>query len=223
MTGWSRSSEEALSPPHLIRLSGLALVLGCMLLVITQLVQLYLLFDQADNPGVVGFVGSIALVADPLVVLGLVGLYARLLEAARILGLIAFLIAFFGSAFVIGVYWYDVFVVPSIAPVEAPLYGAALILAYTLLYLGWLLSGVTILRRMRLFPRSAAVLLIVVSLAGGVLSVVQPPGDVPDSGGALPYASVLVNVLFYAIIAWLGFTLWSGGNASEDPTRKPGL
>jgi hypothetical protein len=230
----SWGSEGTLSPSHLIRLSGLALTLGGVLFVIAGLIQMYVLFNPSSYLAIVGFVGLIALVADALVVLGLIGVCARQLEVAGILGLIAFVIAFFGSAFVIGVHWYNTFVVPSIPPVdfklfeffeaERPLlYGGALILAYELLYLGWLLAGVTMLRRTRLFPRPAAVLLIVVSLTAGVVSAVQPAGGLPDFDSVLPYASVLVNMLFYVIIAWLGLTLWTGGNASEDLTRKPGL
>ena len=212
-----------MSPSHLIRLSGLTLVAGCMLFVIAQIIRAYALFSPTGHPTAVGLlVGPIALLAGPLVVLGLIGVYARQLESAGILKLIAFLITFFGSAFAIGAYWYATFVAPSIAPAQAPLHGSALIVANALLHLGWLLIGVSLLRGARLFPRSAAVLLIVVSLAGGLVSVVQPQGGLPEYGGVLSYASVLVNVLFYAVVAWLGLTLWSRRSASEGPARKAG-
>ncbi len=234
MTDRSWSSEDTLSPSQLIRLSGLGLMLGCALFVIAGLIHTYLLFNPSSYLAVVGFLGSITLVASPLVVLGLIGVYARQLEVAGLLGLIAFVMAFFGSAFVIGVYWYNTFVVPSIAQAdrelfeyfegERPLlYGGALILAYELLYLGWLLAGVTMLRRTRVFPRPAAVLLIVVSLTAGIVSAVQPAGGLPDFDSVLSYASVLATILFYIVVAWLGFTLWTGGKASEDLPRNPDL
>jgi hypothetical protein len=208
-------------------------MLGCVLFVIAGLIQMYLLFNPSSYVAVVGFVGLITLVAGPLVVLGLIGVCARQLEVAGILGLIAFVMAFFGSAFVFGVYWYNTFVVPSIAPVDLrsfmyfeiarpPLYAGSLILTYELQYLGWLLIGVASLRA-RLFPRLAVVLLIFVSLAGGIVSAVQPVGGLPDFRSVMSYASVFVTMLFYAIIARLGYTLWTGGSASEDLTRKPGL
>jgi len=218
------------SPSNLIRLSGLALVLSSVLFVITGLIQMYLLFDPASYLAVFGLISPITLVAGSLVVLGLIGLYARQREAAGILGLVAFLATFFGSAFVVGVYWYNSFVVPSIAPMEfesfeffeterwAP-YGPALIVAYELLYLGWLLIGVTMLRT-RFFPRPAAALLIVVSLAGGIISATQPAGGLPDFDNALSYVSVLINILFYAIIAWLGFVLWDRSKSFRRTKRE---
>jgi hypothetical protein len=224
---WNR--EESLATSNLLRMSGLALVLGCVLFVISGLIQLYLLSSPDSYTTATGIVGVIALVAAPLVGLGLIGLYARQLEAAGILGLVAFVIAFFGSAFVMGLYWYYAFVVPSIAPVNYPwfayfetqrpaLYGDALTIAFVLLYLGWLLAGVTMLRT-RVFPRLAAALLIAVSLVAGIISLVQPAVGLPDSSSGLSYAiASLVNILFYAIIAWLGLALWRAGSASEDPT-----
>ncbi len=221
-----------MSRSNLVRMSGLALMLSCVLFVITGLIQLYLLFNPAGYQTVFNFISPITLVAGPLVLLGLLGLYARQLEVAGILGLTAFLVTFFGSVFATGVYWYNAFVVPSIAPVsfesyvrletERPWpYWFGLMLAYELLYLGWLLVGVTILKT-RTFPRLAAGLLVVVALTSGVLTVVQSAAaGPPDASSMLPYVNLAVNLLFNAVIAWLGFALWTQGGASGEPARKP--
>lgn len=222
-----------MAPSNLIRLSGLAVMLSCVLFVITGLIQTYLLLNPTGYMTVFGFIGPITLIAGPLVILGLLGLYARLLEVAGILGLIAFLATFFGSVFAAGVYWYNAFVVPSIAPVsfesyvfletERPgPYGFGLISAYELLYLGWLLLGVVILRT-RLFPRPAAIILIVASLASGIITMVQAVVGTPDYSSVVPYVSTVVNLLFNAVIAWLGFTLWTHGGAPAQPARKADL
>ncbi|MDQ4128733.1 MAG: hypothetical protein M3151_12415, partial [Actinomycetota bacterium] len=65
--------------------------------------------------------------------------------------------------------------------------------------------------------------LIVVSLTAGIVSAVRPAGGLPDFDSVLSYASVLATILFYIVVAWLGFTLWTGGKASEDLPRNPDL
>ncbi len=237
-----------MSPSNLVRLGGLAIILGAVLFVITSLIQIYLnlnpgtygqgLIELVVGPlaifGDVG-IGLLTLVAGPLVTLGLLGLYARRPEAMGIFGLIAFLVTFFGSALAAGIYWHYAFTVPSVAMVmnsrsflflefvrPGP-YEVGLILTYQLVYLGWLLFGVALLRA-RLYPRLVVILLIVASLLNWVLSALE--GFIlgpPSPGSILLYASIVLNILFNAVLAWLGFALWKGRSASEDPAREPSV
>jgi hypothetical protein len=144
-----------------------------------------------------------------LLLVGLVGLYVRQSEAAGILGLVGFVVAFLGTALALGAVWASLFVAPYLA-VEAP--GVldteptgALALGFTLTFLvffplGWLLFGIAALRA-RIYPRAAAIVLIV----GAVI------GFLP-----IPLTSIVLNVA----IAWLGFTLFTEkGISAEQPSR----
>ena len=72
--------------------------------------------------------------------------------------------------------------------------------SYSLYVLGWLLFGVATLRA-RLYPRVAAILLMV----GALLILIPLPGTA---------------VVFAVAMAWLGFTLFTGRGASaERPSR----
>jgi hypothetical protein len=99
------------------------------------------------------------------------------------LGVFGYLTAFLGTLLVAGDWWFEAFAVPAIAA-QAPgvlrlspggslLAGAvAAISFYTA---GWVLFGVAILRA-RVFPRPAALLMILAGLAGPL--AMNPPGDV---------------------------------------------
>jgi hypothetical protein len=100
-----------------------------------------------------------------LLLLSLVGLYASQSEAAGVLGLVGFLAAFLGTALLVGMLWFELFITPSLATrapglAEAELGLAGFILVFLLGVVGWLLFGVATLRA-RAYPRWAAVLLMV--------------------------------------------------------------
>lgn len=125
-----------------------------------------------------------------LLQLGPIGLYARQPEAAGVLGLVSFLMAFIGTGSTLGVNFVDTFVMPTLA-VEAPglleagpteVYGFGFIPAALLLVVGWLLFGLATLRA-RVYPREAAILLIV----GPVL---------------LPLPLPVVGIVFGVAVAW---------------------
>lgn len=200
-----------MSSSNLIRLGGLAAVLAGVLLTIGALLSLA---TESENPSESATTASYAftwllyLLGGVLLLLGLVGLYARQSEAAGILGLVGFVAALFGTVLALGAVWAQLFVAPSLA-IEAPRVldtepTGALALGYTLTFLvflplGWLLFGIATLRA-RVYPRVAAIVLIV----GAVI------------GGLLPLTEIVLNVA----VAWLGFVLFTGrGEAAQQPSR----
>lgn len=167
---------------NLTRWGGLAALVAGVLFVIVDLLTLLILFED-PGAGVVSygslFRSAIAPVAGALLLLGLVGLYVYQSEATGVPGLISFLAAFLGTV-----------LVQSFPP--------ALLLAS----LGWALFGVSCLRA-GLYPRVAAVLLVVGALGTGTVRAIVSAGP----GIALAYmgADIILNVG----IAWLGLALFT--------------
>lgn len=218
-----------MSYSNLIRLGGLAAILGAMLFVIADLTT-PLVFDVEGDPGEAAtsfgyhLLSLLLLVAGPLLLLGLVGLYLRGPEAMGIIGLVAFLITFYGSVLVQGAVWSEAFGIPSIATVAPEVlesdppspYLFGNIISFVLANVGWFLFGMAVLRS-RLYPRLAALILIAVSLLLVVLNALP----VGEPGGILMYVAILLDILFYAAVAWMGFVLLKGrGAATEQPSSR---
>jgi len=180
-----------MSPARLLRLAGLLSVAAGVLLVVTQLL-FSLMFVVADGDPVrrarsplVGVNGLLTLLAVYLLLLGLVGLYARQAAASGTLGLVGFLVAVLGTMLLAGAWWLEAFAVPW-AVLKAPALVAATptgrllagrSVSFGVFALGWVLFGLASLRA-RVFPRDAALLLII----GGVIglwSAVVPGAGVP--------------------------------------------
>jgi len=193
-------------------LGGLAAVLVGVLLIIGDLLSLATESENMSEPATTAsytFTWLLYLLGGVLLLLGLVGLYARQSEAAGILGLVGFVAAVFGTVLVVGAIWAQLFVAPFLA-IEAPRVldtkpTGMLALGFTLTFLvflplGWLLFGIAALRA-RVYPRAAAILLIV----GAVI-------------GALPIP--LSEIVLDVAVAWLGFILFTGrGEAAQQPSR----
>jgi hypothetical protein len=199
------SSEEvaaAVSASTLTRWSGMAALLGGVLFVIAILVSLLLplvFFDPNEPPsqGTISFVyilrSFLALSGEALLVLGLVGLYVRQSESTGVVGLISFLVTFFGLVLTLaGVPWSDL-----------PL------------TLGWALFGVTTLKA-RIFPRPAAILLLIGAVATGVVSALLG-GGLAGVGG---YVGIGATIVLNAAIGWLGFNLFTGRGVSTAAQPK---
>jgi hypothetical protein len=227
-----------MSSSPLVRLCGLALVASSVLFVISILGTLAwfrpgVSLDPGSSPVLNNLTSFISVLITPLEMLGLVGLYAHRPQATGIFGLIAFVIAFFGGMLQAGYTWYVRFVewvLPFELWVDLMLrldrfpaslgpYALGDTLTFPLYSLGWLLIGVAFLRA-RLFPRPAVVLLIAVSLAAGIISVVGTLAGFPDVGSKLPYLEIAIGVLQNVALAWLGFALWLGG---RDPRGLPAV
>lgn len=189
----------------LIRFSGLAALLGAALLIISDFLS-FTVFSgdpmEFVTTGAYLADGGARVLAGVLLLIGLVGLYARQSEASGVPGLVAFLIAFVGTASILGTWWTNAFVAPSLAT-AAPAFLEAgptgvMSVAYTMSFalgaLGWLLFGVVSLRA-RVYPRVAAAALV----AGAALTFVPLPA---------------VVVVFYVAVAWMGLALFSHREAS---------
>ena len=191
-----------------IRWGGLAALVGGVLFVVAELLILPTL--NVETLSETATTASFAiqqwayLLGVVFVLLGLLALYVRQSEAAGALGLIGFLVAFFGTVLAAGFFWASAFIAPALADVapefldEGPPPG--FFLTAIAFVLGWLLFAVGTLRA-RIFPRAAAILLIV-----GAVVIVVP----------LPFTFVV----FAVAVAWLGFVLFTGREAStEQPPR----
>ncbi len=199
-----------MSSSNLIRSSGLAAIVGSVLLLIGDLLSLTEPenLSEAATTASFAFTYLLYLLGTVLLLVGLVGLYVRQSEASGALGLASFVVAFLGTALVLGAVWAQLFIAPFLAT-EAPAAlntepTGTLALGFTLTFalaaVGYLLFGIAALRA-RVYPRAAAIVLI----AGAVISFLP-----------IPASGIVLDV----VLAWLGFVLFTGRSASaEQPSR----
>jgi len=206
------------SPPNLIRLSGLAAVLGSVLFLVAEILSFATETEDfrrgewaTKTPYL--FTWSLFLLGGVLLLMGLVGLYVRQSEAAGIYGLLGFVAAFLVTALAVGAIWSQLFSVPDLEvelsmanPAGVPrvadqfVGGFSFSMSFMVLFpFGWVLFGAATLRA-RVYPRAVAILLIV----GAFLAFLP----VPLSGIVLDVA-----------VAWLGFILFTGRGAKQH--RSP--
>ena len=205
-----------MSSSNLMRWSGMATLVGGVLLAVFDVAESVIIGGQPESAvagtGALIIVRIAFLVPVALMILGLVGLYVRQAEQAGTLGLIAFVVAFSGTVLVFGLQWSAAFIgswlagaAPELLDTEpAGLLAAGFMISFLLLALGWLLFGLASLRA-RVFPRGAALLLVV----GAVLSFVLLMLEAPGSG-----------VVFGVALAWLGYALWSGVGEPASPIAE---
>src|ERR687889_835966 len=193
-----------MSSPSLVRLGGLAVVVGAVLLLTADIIDAYNIDAYATaeltreylTTGTHAFQSALRLVAFGLLLpLGLVGLYARQSDATGPLGLVAFVAAFAGTVLVSGFVWVDTFLALELAT-SAPRFIEAgappgRSLSFAVFSVGWVLFGLASLVG-RVYPKSAAALLIVGAVIGTVVSLTLLPLPL----GGLP---------FFAAVAWLSF------------------
>lgn len=195
---------------NLVRLGGLAAIVAGVLLLILDLWSLVLellgaypeSFSEEALTSSYALQSALWLIGVLLLLVAVVGLHARQSEAAGALGLVGFPAALIGTGLLVGMFWTNAFVPPTLA-VEAPAVldaepGGSLafgfILSTTVFGLSWVLFGVAMLRA-RVYPRLAAILLII-----GALLIIVP---LPATGFVLE-----------AALIWLGvFSLRSEGRS----------
>ena len=197
-----------MSSSNLIRWAGLAALVGGVLYLVAEVLGLPTLnrenFSETASTASFAIQQLAYLLGVVFVLLGLLGLYVHQSEAAGALGLIGFLVAFLGTVLIGGFIWASAFIAPALAT-EAPRFLDAgpppgLLPTFIIFAVGWVLFGIATLRG-RVFPRAAAILLIV----GAVFTVLPLP---------------FTTVVFAVAVAWLGFALFTGRGASaEQPSR----
>jgi hypothetical protein len=197
-----------MSSSNLMRLGGLAALAGGALFLVAELLGLPTLnvetFSETATTASFAIQQLLFLLGVVFVLLGLLRLYVRQSEAAGALGFIGFLVAFLGTVLIGGFIWASAFIAPDLA-VVAPQFldggpPSGFFLSFITFSLGWLLFAIGTLRA-RVFPRAAAILLIV-----GAVFVFLP--------------LAFTTVVFAVAVAWLGFALFTGGEASaEQPSR----
>jgi hypothetical protein len=186
-----------MSSSNLIRWSGLAAAVAGGLFIIVALIDLFVLgFGQNFTSSGLLFRSAVSGIAGALVVLGLVGLYAYQSEATGIPGLISVLMISVGTVMVAqGFIW-----------------------TALLTDLGWILFGATCLRA-GVYPRIAALLIIIGAVIVGVFSHLINALIVGGPGGILAYTGIGASIVLYVAIAWLGLILL-GGREQEYQTRR---
>src|SRR5829696_651253 len=142
-----------------------------------------------------------------LLLWALIGIYGRQSRAAGTFGLWAFLVAFFGTAVQAGETWAEVFVWPTLAQVapnmlsgQATQAGSYLVsgisLSAPLLGIGMILFGVATFRA-RLYPRWAAILLIVsIPLT---IFLDPTPGSFQESIGQIMFGIAVAALGWHAL------------------------
>jgi hypothetical protein len=202
-----------MSDPLVNRWAGPLGVIASVVIVLSESVRLGIgLFLDSDSSKMSHTLTyGLALLGMCTLLLALTAIYASEPRRFGKLGLVGYLLAFVGTTLVAGDWWFEAFVVPSIAT-EAPhvleltpggsvLAGA--IATVGLYSAGWILFGLALFRAATV-PRAAATLLIIGGLIGPL--ALTTPYQVPLAAG----------------IGWIGYRLirapgaWSRVPAKDD-------
>ncbi len=205
-----------MSSSDLIRWSGLAALIGGVLIILSDGLNL-VLFPGEESAQMMAasswfIVQMLSLLGLMFIAIGLPGLYAHQAEEAGTLGLISFVVAFSGMLMTFGLLWGEPFLGPYMAEVAPNVLQAepsgvlliGVILALVLFAAGWLLFGMASLRA-KVLPRGAAILLIVGAALFFVLQFLD-----------LPFWSLLLGVA----LVWIGYALWSSSAAELTPSAE---
>jgi hypothetical protein len=213
--------ESNLFSEKIIRWSGLALALGCILVSLFWILhpeESILLTDPAgyQMEHLLGFIGLMLLIP------GLIGLYARLSNQAGWLGFKGFLLTLLSLLVIFGVSIVDTFIWPAIARIQPDLIltsegefnqssglfavTTSLIVPFAMLgAFGFILLGIAIWRS-GLLRRWAGLILAI----GGPLYCIGP--------GFVPHGILLLNLLVHAPFALAA--LWLGRSILNQPAYQ---
>jgi hypothetical protein len=201
-----------MSPSQLTRASGWAAALAGAFFILAEVltpIRLVIYPDALSRVALTDrFVvqSMLTFIAAMLLLAGLVGLYAYQAQEAGRLGAVGFCTAFFGTSLILGDFYANTFVSPTLAisaPEALDVHNAGVLafwlpLEFGFLAVAWLPFAVATLRA-GVYPHAAAWVLVV-----GALAALVP----------LPY----VNVPFDVAVAWLGIALMRR-SASPSPQR----
>jgi hypothetical protein len=199
----------ALSP--LSRRAGMLSLTAAVLIVLSQVMRLFagLLGSDAATTSAHTLTYSLALLGMGALLLALTAIYTCEAVALGRLGLIGYVIAFLATLMVAGDWWFEAFVVPTIATaasevLDLPVSGSVLVGAIATVGLytaGWTLFGLAVLRARR-FPRFAALLLVAGGLVGPL--ALSTPYQIPLA----------------IAIGWIGVTLRSESRLGETASTR---
>jgi hypothetical protein len=214
-----------MSSTNLIRLGGLAALLGAVLLMIRAVLWILNIGRETDEVPLseaatmwsFTLANGLELLGFALLLVGLIGLYASQSKAAGTTGLVGILMLSIGVALLLGRNCYEVFVLPGVAVAAPERVDADITTGMSFWFKlpslftvpGWLLFAVATLRA-GVYPRAATT----------VLLIGQMVALLPLTGPFEPIGPIIRNVG----VAWLGFALLTGRIAGgEDPTPFPNL
>ncbi len=216
------SDPGSITPATLIRLSGLALLIACLLQVVGWVLHPHgeeladlLSAGQVPSHVIMFFSWVIAL-------LGLPALYARQAERAGRTGLVAFALVILAAAYHTYLLLYEAFAAPALAErpetrdlivTGGPLAHGVIGNTAGILALAFPLFGIVTLRA-GVFPRPVGWLQIL-SVPVFFLAEMLLPASVHDGlpGGATPIA--LMYYLLFLAYGWGGYALWAGQERSR--------
>lgn len=208
----TEAASRRVATTDLIRLSGLGLILGGVLIAFFPI--LHPNHDPAGyaNPIWVP-VHMMPTAMAVLALYGLVGIFARQGERNGRFGTVAFIVAMLGTALMLTGTDVETFIIPFIGlsapqvmegppPIGQMLAWAAASLVFAI---GYILEGIAVIRA-GVLPRGAGALL---ALGGLVLGIGAA------ATGMLPPVLLLGALLFGFALAWTGYALWSNPEAGH--------
>ena len=175
-----------MSAATLIRWDGLAAVVAAAL---RMALDVLTFLSDVSSRGVAP--AAVTVVELVLLSIGLVALYAHQSEATGILGLVGFLMAYVGT-------------VVGLLTVVVPM---LIVWIALLLLTGWALFGIASLRA-QVYPRAAAIILIIGAVLSGVATALIRSGMIVVGRAAALTATGVPDLIFIVAIGWLGFSLF---------------
>jgi hypothetical protein len=197
-----------MASPFTARQAGLASITAAGLILVSQISQVLLPITMPESFWIAtqSLRMGLALAAMFALLIALTGLYASQAPATGKLGLVGYLTASLGTLLVAGNWWYEAFIGPVLrqqapellrtAPAGSILIGAAL--TGVIFAVGWVIFGVATLRA-GVFPRGAAVLMIIAGIVG-ILAQIAP-----------------FQVPVALAVGWMGFWLVRSGGPETQP------
>ena len=202
-----------MSAKTLYRVSGLALLLGAVLLIVTNILESTVFSSndpqQLTNP-IAQMVTLINVIGSLLLVFGLPGIVARQASRGGWLSLVGFVFTLLGGFLFTSLSLVNLIILPWLAQAAPKLAASngpgtlftAYLVAGIAFALGGILLGIAIIRA-KIWSRWAGILLIV----GAVLNLV----DFPLNGPISSIVSILSFILFAGALGWIGYNLMSTG------------
>ena len=185
---------------NLVRQSGLAATATTPLFIMGDLLGLFTFSFQGPSDGII-LQNIVAVGAGVLLLLGLIAMYGRHLEAMDTLSLVGLVVTLGGLVLAIGAFTWAY-------SLGEQGWGLFFVWASLLANLGWILFG-TVSIEAQVYPREAAILLIVGAVLYGVANALV--GSVAQSGTLADGQNYVVGVMIFNIIFNVAIDLFGFG------------